>query len=60
VKRCPICDKEARPKKENAAFPFCSPRCKTVDLGKWLNEDYRIPAEDSVDEEPDGDGGMRH
>lgn len=23
-------------------FPFCSARCKTVDLGKWLNEEYAI------------------
>ena len=23
-------------------FPFCSLRCKQIDLGKWLNEDYRI------------------
>jgi endogenous inhibitor of DNA gyrase (YacG/DUF329 family) len=27
----------------NRAFPFCSPRCKLLDLGKWLDEDYRIP-----------------
>ena len=25
-----------------AHFPFCSDRCKTIDLGKWLNEEYRI------------------
>jgi endogenous inhibitor of DNA gyrase (YacG/DUF329 family) len=25
-------------------FPFCSPRCKTIDLGRWLSEDYRLPA----------------
>ena len=23
-------------------FPFCSNRCKSIDLGKWLNEEYRI------------------
>jgi len=23
-------------------FPFCSKRCKLIDLGKWLNEEYRI------------------
>jgi endogenous inhibitor of DNA gyrase (YacG/DUF329 family) len=31
-------------------FPFCSPRCKTIDLGRWLGESYRIPAEEP--EEP--------
>jgi endogenous inhibitor of DNA gyrase (YacG/DUF329 family) len=25
-------------------FPFCSPRCRTIDLGKWLSGDYRIPS----------------
>jgi hypothetical protein len=27
-------------------FPFCSRRCKTIDLGRWLGENYRIPAAD--------------
>jgi endogenous inhibitor of DNA gyrase (YacG/DUF329 family) len=26
-------------------FPFCSRRCKTIDLGRWLGEAYRIPTE---------------
>ena len=29
-------------------FPFCSPRCRTIDLGRWLGEAYRVPAEDQV------------
>jgi len=44
---CPICRKEARPRNENGAFPFCYPRCKVVDLGKWLDEAYRVPVLDS-------------
>jgi endogenous inhibitor of DNA gyrase (YacG/DUF329 family) len=31
------------PRASNPAFPFCSARCKLLDLGKWLGEDYRIP-----------------
>lgn len=57
---CPICKKPVRPRGENEAFPFCSARCKQVDLGKWLNEDYRVPAEED-DEDPDpgrGSGGL--
>jgi len=27
---------------DNESFPFCSPRCQDVDLGKWLDESYRI------------------
>jgi endogenous inhibitor of DNA gyrase (YacG/DUF329 family) len=26
-------------------FPFCSPRCRLIDLGRWLGEEYRIAAE---------------
>lgn len=50
----------------NRWFPFCSERCKLVDLGKWLGEEYRIPAThpDEEDDElppdaprrPEGDG----
>ena len=48
--RCPICKKPVAPRADNASFPFCSPRCRTVDLGKWLNEDYRVPVEEESDE----------
>lgn len=55
VARCPICDREMTgPSPADwPQFPFCSPRCKTIDLGRWLNEDYRVPA----DEEGTPDGG---
>lgn len=42
---CPTCAKPAAPGPENAAFPFCSARCKTIDLGRWLNEEYRVPVQ---------------
>lgn len=34
--------------------PFCSERCKMIDLGAWAAESYRVPAEDqgSEEEEP--------
>jgi endogenous inhibitor of DNA gyrase (YacG/DUF329 family) len=38
--RCPICKKEAVP--GSADFPFCSERCRTVDLGNWASEKYVI------------------
>lgn len=50
---CPICDRDVVARSGNAAFPFCSPRCKTIDLGKWLDEEYRVPVEDSNDEVPE-------
>ena len=40
---CPICKGEAAPRAENAASPFCSERCRYVDLGNWLDENYRVP-----------------
>ncbi len=42
--RCPTCGATAM-KVDNKVFPFCCSRCHLVDLGRWLAEDYRIPAE---------------
>jgi endogenous inhibitor of DNA gyrase (YacG/DUF329 family) len=52
--KCPVCQKAIPSltttsdgkKKINAAyFPFCSDRCRLIDLGAWLDGDYTIPAE---------------
>ena len=40
---CPICGKPVAPRPENRSAPFCSDRCRLIDLGRWLGEDYRIP-----------------
>jgi hypothetical protein len=34
-------------------YPFCSARCRKIDLGRWLGEKYRIPAEDQPKDEAD-------
>jgi uncharacterized protein len=41
---CPQCKREFvyRIVKDAPYFPFCSERCKLVDLGAWLDEQYRI------------------
>ena len=44
---CPTCRKPVKPREENPRFPFCSERCRMADLGRWLNEEYRIPVEDA-------------
>jgi endogenous inhibitor of DNA gyrase (YacG/DUF329 family) len=36
-------------------FPFCSARCKTIDMGRWLGEEYGIAAEEPPDMEPPGE-----
>jgi uncharacterized protein len=44
---CPICEREMEG--ESTAdwleFPFCSRRCKTIDLGRWLSGRYTLPSE---------------
>jgi endogenous inhibitor of DNA gyrase (YacG/DUF329 family) len=42
---CPICGSPvtARSRAESREWPFCSPRCKLIDLGRWLSGEYRIP-----------------
>jgi endogenous inhibitor of DNA gyrase (YacG/DUF329 family) len=43
--KCPICGKDVKLRKDGKLppnFPFCSQRCKLIDLGKWLDEEYKI------------------
>lgn len=40
--RCPICKKTV--KSSDPEFPFCSGRCRTIDLGKWASGAYVIPS----------------
>ena len=42
VVSCPRCGKEMTWDVNNRYRPFCSERCKLIDLGKWANEDYRV------------------
>ena len=48
---CPTCGQSVTP--DAGTFPFCSPRCRQIDLGKWLKEEYTIsrPIEQSDLEE---------
>ena len=47
---CSICQREFQ-SKESPAMPFCSERCRLVDLGRWLEEGYGMPID------PEDDGG---
>ena len=52
--RCPICEKQFDPA-ASPAMPFCSERCRQIDLGRWLREVYSVPVErkeESDDELP--------
>lgn len=48
--RCPQCGGEALYSPENPWRPFCSERCRQIDLGAWANESYRIAGAVSDDE----------
>ena len=45
---CSICGKPPLPEYR----PFCSARCKQIDLGRWLGETYRMPTEERREREP--------
>jgi len=42
---CPTCGKPVQWTAEFKWRPFCSERCKLIDLGEWLSEEKRIPGE---------------
>ncbi len=48
-RRCPICGKPVTATHQ----PFCSARCRDIDLGRWLNESYRVGTEEPPEDEPE-------
>ena len=54
---CPICKKPVDEPKpgEKSFYPFCSERCKLIDLGRWLGGKYQIPVVDT--DESNGGAG---
>jgi endogenous inhibitor of DNA gyrase (YacG/DUF329 family) len=60
--KCPICGKPIEQTAEAQKYgPFCGKRCADIDLGRWLKEGYRVPAEEAPTEEdfrapPPGEG----
>ena len=55
--RCPICDRSMHGAStaEWPEFPFCSAKCKLIDLGRWLGESYRVPDKDAAKSDGEGD-----
>lgn len=54
---CPQCGKDSVYGEENPSRPFCSQRCKMIDLGTWADEGYRVPDsnQDPFSEIPSGE-----
>ena len=44
---CPICGKPTEP----GFRPFCSARCRLIDLGRWLDGSYRVPVTETPEDE---------
>lgn len=45
--KCPQCGEPADLSTDNPARPFCSHRCKLIDLGDWMDERHSIPGDDA-------------
>lgn len=54
--RCPICKNAV--KATDPDFPFCSERCRTIDLGKWASGEYVISSSVKDSEELIQDGNL--
>ncbi|WP_296749842.1 DNA gyrase inhibitor YacG [Thiobacillus sp.] len=51
VVSCPICGAAVSWTAASRWKPFCSERCKLIDLGQWATEKYRVPAEEEQEPE---------
>lgn len=56
---CPGCGQPSVFAPRNVYRPFCSARCKGVDLGAWANEEFRVPTEAPPEDELFGDPKLR-
>jgi uncharacterized protein len=53
--RCPACGGDSVYSLGNPFRPFCSERCKNLDLGAWASESFRVPDETPPDDQVFGD-----
>ena len=52
---CPCCGAQVAWRAENRYRPFCSERCKLIDLGDWATEKYRVAVEEDKEKPEAGD-----
>jgi uncharacterized protein len=57
---CPICSDEIEIDVSNSYRPFCSKRCRLIDLGQWVNEEYSISEQTSSEHNIDNDPSNKH
>jgi endogenous inhibitor of DNA gyrase (YacG/DUF329 family) len=59
IVRCPVCRETTHYHADNPYRPFCSERCRLIDLGQWLEEDYRVAGDSVPNEEIENDENNR-
>lgn len=45
IVKCPTCSEPAPWSRDNPVRPFCSERCRLIDLGQWADGAYQVPGE---------------
>lgn len=55
IVRCPTCKGPSVFGPQNRWRPFCSERCRQIDLGAWANEEFRVPSQVPPEDAPHGD-----
>ncbi len=58
--KCPVCKKRIVYSKNNPFRPFCSDKCRLVDLSQWFEEDYRIESDEKAEEENNRLNDFKH
>lgn len=56
---CPACSVESIYSTDNVYRPFCSARCKGIDLGAWASESFRMPTDAPPDDQVYGDARLQ-
>ncbi len=57
---CPTCEKEVVMETTNLFRPFCSKRCRLVDLGLWFDETFSIAETSTTNEKYDTEPARKH
>lgn len=59
IVRCPTCGGDSVYAVSNPTRPFCSARCKNMDLGAWASEAFHVPADAPAQDLPFGDAKLQ-
>ena len=60
IVNCPQCGEPSEFAPSNRYRPFCSERCRLIDLGAWASEDFAVPTEAPPDDAPYGDPRLQN